>query len=188
VFHSSCLELLFSGISSSSSTNEEKSFPGGNGKLTSEVAFWLRHLKPTMARTLTSNKESGSYTTNDNGLNKSMSDDQTSSSSPDSPGIEGVPTTSSSTNESLARWPGTDSIMVLYMAHQQELSLETKFLREHCERLHIQLAEGQATLSKLCLALSSSVETQRRYKEEDTSTLQTINDLQTTLKLLQSSR
>lgn len=64
--------------------------------------------------------------------------------------------------------------------------METKFLREHCERLHLQLAEGQATLSKLCLTLSSSVELQRRCKEEDASTLQCINDLQDTLKLLQS--
>lgn len=67
-----------------------------------------------------------------------------------------------------------------------DLLVETKFLREHCERLHVQLAEGQATLSKLCLALSSSVEVQRRCKEEDTSTLQSINDLQSTLKMLQS--
>lgn len=67
-----------------------------------------------------------------------------------------------------------------------DLILETKFLREHCERLHVQLAEGQATLSELCLSLSSSVEMQRRCKEEDTSTLQSISELQSTLKLLQS--
>ena len=79
-----------------------------------------------------------------------------------------------------------NDLFILYVL--SELSLETKFLREHCERLHVQLAEGQATLSKLCLALSSSVETQRRCKEEDAFTLQTINDLQMTLKLLQSSR
>jgi len=104
--------------------NEENKIPlssiGSNGKLTSEVAFWLRHLKPTMARTLTSNKETVAFNgTNDSNMNKSMSDDQ-SSSSPDSPNTE-VPVTSSSTNEpsTLARWPGTDSIMVLYMAHQQ---------------------------------------------------------------------
>lgn len=64
--------------------------------------------------------------------------------------------------------------------------METKFLREHCERLHIQLAEGQATLSKLCLALSSSVEIQRRCKEEDTSALKSIGELESTLKMLQS--
>ena len=103
---------------SSSATNEEKS-TSGNGKLTSEVAFWLRHLKPTMARTLTSNKESANHTSDNNSLNKSMSDDQTSSSSPDSPSVERAPTASSSSTEPLARWPGTDSIMVLYMAHQQ---------------------------------------------------------------------
>ncbi|XP_046459792.1 uncharacterized protein LOC124206157 isoform X2 [Daphnia pulex] len=135
-------------------------------KLTSEVAFWLRHLKPTMARTLTSSS------VKENASDPTKSDEGSSAENSDGE----VPT----------RWPGTDSIMVLYMAHQQELLVETKFLREHCERLHVQLAEGQATLSKLCLALSSSVEVQRRCKEEDTSTLQSISDLQTTLKLLQS--
>ena len=65
-----------------------------------------------------------------------------------------------------------------------EMAAETKYLREHCERLHVQLAEGQATLSKLCLALSSSVETQRRCKEEDSAVLRSINELQATLKLL----
>lgn len=65
-----------------------------------------------------------------------------------------------------------------------ELAAETKFLREHCERLHVQLAEGQATLSKLCLALSSTVETQRRCKEEDSTALRSLNELQATVKLL----
>lgn len=59
-----------------------------------------------------------------------------------------------------------------------------EILREHCERLHLQLAEGQATLSKLCLALSSSVEMQRRCKEDDSNALRSINELQATLKLL----
>ena len=68
-----------------------------------------------------------------------------------------------------------------------ELGGETKFLREHCERLHVQLAEGQATLSKLCLSLSSLVEMQRKCKEESSPTLQAIDDLQNTLKLLQST-
>ncbi|KAI9558321.1 hypothetical protein GHT06_015074 [Daphnia sinensis] len=136
-------------------------------KLTSEVAFWLRHLKPTMARTLTSSSI------------KENTSDSTKSD-------EGSSLAENSDGEFPTRWPGTDSIMVLYMAHQQDLLVETKFLREHCERLHVQLAEGQATLSKLCLALSSSVEVQRRCKEEDTSTLQSINDLQSTLKMLQS--
>ena len=92
---------------------------GSNGKLTSEVAFWLRHLKPTMARTLNSNKETAALNGTNETMNRSMSDDQ-SSSSPNSPSIE-RPTASSSNNEqvTLARWPGTDSIMVLYMAHQQ---------------------------------------------------------------------
>ena len=67
-----------------------------------------------------------------------------------------------------------------------ELVGETKFLREHCERLHVQLAEGQATLSKLCLTLSSLVETQRKFKEEDNPTMMAIDELQNTLKLLQS--
>jgi hypothetical protein len=154
-------------------------------KLTSEVAFWLRHLKPTMARTLNSSS------IKENASDPTKSDEGSSAENSD--------------GEVPSRWPGIDAIMVLYMAHQQgkkykffnkdyeyslhistELLVETKFLREHCERLHIQLAEGQATLSKLCLALSSSVEVQRRCKEEDTSTLQSISDLQTTLKLLQS--
>ncbi|XP_057379989.1 uncharacterized protein LOC130702329 [Daphnia carinata] len=135
-------------------------------KLTSEVAFWLRHLKPTMARTLTSSS------IKENTSDSTKSDEGSSAENSD--------------GEFPTRWPGTDSIMVLYMAHQQDLLVETKFLREHCERLHVQLAEGQATLSKLCLALSSSVEVQRRCKEEDTSTLQSINDLQSTLKMLQS--
>ena len=67
-----------------------------------------------------------------------------------------------------------------------ELAGETKFLREHCERLHVQLAEGQATLSKLCLTLSSLVETQRKFKEENSPTMTAIDELQSTLKLLQS--
>lgn len=68
-------------------------------KLTSEVAFWLRHLKPTMARTLTSSL------IKENPLDTSKSDE---GSSPESSDGE-VPT----------RWPGIDSVMVLYMAHQQ---------------------------------------------------------------------
>lgn len=67
--------------------------------LTSEVAFWLRHLKPTMARTLTTS------TVKDNTSEATKGDE---SSSPESSDGE-VPT----------RWPGIDSIMVLYMAHQQ---------------------------------------------------------------------
>ena len=67
-----------------------------------------------------------------------------------------------------------------------ELVGETKFLREHCERLHVQLAEGQATLSKLCLTLSSLMEMQRKFKEEESPTMKAIDELQNTLKLLQS--
>ena len=112
--------------STTPAVNEENKAPltsniaCSNGKLTSEVAFWLRHLKPTMARTLTSNKETTALNGTNESINRSMSDDQ-SSSSPDSPSTEGPSAASSSTNEqgTLSRWPGTDSIMVLYMAHQQ---------------------------------------------------------------------
>jgi len=149
-------------------------------KLTSEVAFWLRHLTIPMARTLTSTngvvqKQSPPEKQLSNGA-----DDANSSPTPDEGSSDG------SDNETLPRWPGIDSVMVLYMAHQQELVGETKFLREHCERLHVQLAEGQATLSKLCLTLSSLVETQRKFKEEDNPTMMAIDELQNTLKLLQS--
>ena len=68
-------------------------------KLTSEVAFWLRHLKPTMARTLTSSS------VKENASDPTKSDEGSSAENSDGE----VPT----------RWPGIDSIMVLYMAHQQ---------------------------------------------------------------------
>lgn len=76
-------------------------------------------------------------------------------------------------------------IFLLFSDLCTEYTSETKFLREHCERLHVQLAEGQATLSKLCLNLSSLVETQRKFKDEEASTLQAVTELQNTLKLLQ---
>jgi len=147
-------------------------------KLTSEVAFWLRHLTIPMARTLTST----------NGIvQKPSPEKQLSNGSDDASSSNGDDASSDSgDNEPLVRWPGIDSVMVLYMAHQQELAGETKFLREHCERLHVQLAEGQATLSKLCLTLSSLVETQRKFKEENSPTMTAIDELQSTLKLLQS--
>lgn len=68
-------------------------------KLTSEVAFWLRHLKPTMARTLTSSS------IKENVSDSTKSDEGSSAENSD--------------GEFPTRWPGTDSIMVLYMAHQQ---------------------------------------------------------------------
>lgn len=86
------LELSDTGCKTTERSNEVS-------KLTSEVAFWLRHLKPTMARTLTSSsiKENTSDSTkSDEGSSNENSDGE-------------LPT----------RWPGTDSIMVLYMAHQQ---------------------------------------------------------------------
>ena len=82
-------------------------------KLTSEVAFWLRHLTIPMARTLTSTngvvqKQSPPEKQLSNGA-----DDANSSPTPDEGSSDG------SDNETLPRWPGIDSVMVLYMAHQQ---------------------------------------------------------------------
>lgn len=85
------------GSNDSSSVNLEAS------KLTSEVAFWLRHLKPTMARTLTAAATTGSSSSETPVKQEELS-----------------PAEVTDSNEvQLTRWPGTDSIMVLYMAHQQ---------------------------------------------------------------------
>lgn len=75
-------------------------------RLTSEVAFWLRHLKPTMARTLTSSSTSSKDAVATDPANPVKSD---GTSSPECTADIEAPT----------RWPGIDSVMVLYMAHQQ---------------------------------------------------------------------
>lgn len=81
------------------SSDKTGQWSGPASKLTSEVAFWLRHLKPTMARTLTCSS------IKENALDATKSDE---GSSPES-----------SDGEVATRWPGIDSVMVLYMAHQQ---------------------------------------------------------------------
>ena len=121
-------------------------------KLTSEVAFWLRHLTIPMARTLTSSNEvvqkndelsngtgisnsssspsNNSTSTNNNSTSTSNSNGTSTSNSTDpllyksdtnSTGDEG--SSDVSDNESLVRWPGIDSVMVLYMAHQQGIHI-----------------------------------------------------------------
>lgn len=84
-------------------------------KLTSEVAFWLRHLTIPMARTLTST----------NGIVQKASPEKLTNGADDanlSNGDEG--SSDGSDSESLVnRWPGIDSVMVLYMAHQQGIYL-----------------------------------------------------------------
>ena len=76
-------------------------------RLTSEVAFWLRHLKPTMARTLTSSSTSSKDVVATDPANPVKSDGTSS------------PECTADTIEAPTRWPGIDSVMVLYMAHQQ---------------------------------------------------------------------
>ena len=88
-------ELASSGSKSTVSSSQAS-------KLTSEVAFWLRHLKPTMARTLTSSS------IKENASDPTKSEEGSSAENSDGE----VPT----------RWPGIDSIMVLYMAHQQGIT------------------------------------------------------------------
>ena len=94
------------GPNDSSSVNSEAS------KLTSEVAFWLRHLKPTMARTLTAAATTGS----------------SSSETPVKQEELSPPEVTDNNEVQLTRWPGTDSIMVLYMAHQQGMLSDIAFL------------------------------------------------------------
>jgi len=92
-------------------------------KLTSEVAFWLRHLTIPMARTLTST----------NGIvQKPSPEKQLSNGSDDASSSNGDDASSDSgDNEPLVRWPGIDSVMVLYMAHQQGIFLTQLFERIH---------------------------------------------------------
>lgn len=76
-------------------------------RLTSEVAFWLRHLKPAMTRSLTSSKEEPGPTF-----------EPVPSSRPDNEANAGIEDEDSD-DDCAPKWSGVESVMVLYMGHQQ---------------------------------------------------------------------
>ena len=93
-------------------------------KLTSEVAFWLRHLTIPMARTLTSSSYKESSTSSIpvsipkiNAVRYSEegedNDDDGDESEEDATFVSPSP---------MMKWPGVDNLMVLYMASQQGAS------------------------------------------------------------------
>lgn len=80
-------------------------------KLTSEVAFWLRHLTIPMARTLTSSTTTAKESAVVKQVSKSISYSSTTDDDDDE--------SDSGDNDSPLRWQGVDTLMVLYMEHQQ---------------------------------------------------------------------